>query len=816
MPAPRSRLSLLMPRLSLTALALCLATASAAQSIDGAVTDAATGDPLPGANVAVLDADGAVRGGTSTNAEGRFSLRADLPVELAIRYIGYQTARVRVTDAGPLAVALRPDVSSLGEVTVTPGEDPAVALMRRVIARTRAQRGALGPYAVTVYARTTIRDPEREIKGISEAASEAFWSPDAGWREVIVARKRTTNLGGGSGGAGAIAEGLLDLLAADVTVSGHRLYGPTHPDALDVYRFEIVGTQALDGELVVEVSLEPRRSTASAFQGTLQILFESADVLAADLQPGPSFLFPPPVQIAEARFRQQYVPVAADSSLWLPADLQSTFGIGFGVDGLLQADPFFFDRAAQFSNYRLGAVAPDSLTEGAPVRRAAALDSTRLATPGVAVPLTRSESEAYAAGDSLGKVEEILVFRGPLAPLARRGIVVSSGDGSTDSTAARSPIGFSLDPRLSINPAERIRAGAGLDLRLGSAHVVPYAAFRLADRGLSYGADARLPLVASSSGWRPRLSLVGSVADEVARRVAPSAPPFPTGFLDGPGGYYASERLSGGLRLDLANLGTLRDGGFFTFDTESEAEVRWIAERVRTYDPDDDSLAPGLSGCLADDCLDLGERRASTIVRSVRLDAAFGTLDEPAGLFPRRAISVMVEASPSFLDASPSFWRADALVETRIHTFGRRRVLPAALDLRLSGGVSGGELPLVRQFALEHAFGRGAFGAGTFGSLRGRTDTPDAGDLYALLAWEHSFRTIPFEVLGLDGLARRAYNVLLHGAHARTWGGPLAAERAHHELGVSLSGLFGLFRLDLTQRLDTPNTVVGLGVARVF
>lgn len=66
--------------------------AQTARSLNGTVLDGATGDPLVGANVAVLDAEGAVVGGTSTNPDGRFSLRVEaLPVELAIRYIGYET-----------------------------------------------------------------------------------------------------------------------------------------------------------------------------------------------------------------------------------------------------------------------------------------------------------------------------------------------------------------------------------------------------------------------------------------------------------------------------------------------------------------------------------------------------------------------------------------------------------------------------------------------------------------------------------------------------------------------------------------------------
>ena len=43
----------------------------------------------------ILTAEDAVGGGTSTNPDGRFSLRVEaLPVELAIRYIGYETQRL--------------------------------------------------------------------------------------------------------------------------------------------------------------------------------------------------------------------------------------------------------------------------------------------------------------------------------------------------------------------------------------------------------------------------------------------------------------------------------------------------------------------------------------------------------------------------------------------------------------------------------------------------------------------------------------------------------------------------------------------------
>lgn len=80
--------------------------ASAQRALAGRVTDAATGEPLPGANVAVLGPDGAVVGGTATNTEGQFALRLErVPADLAVRYVGFETAWLRVTDATPVPLA---------------------------------------------------------------------------------------------------------------------------------------------------------------------------------------------------------------------------------------------------------------------------------------------------------------------------------------------------------------------------------------------------------------------------------------------------------------------------------------------------------------------------------------------------------------------------------------------------------------------------------------------------------------------------------------------------------------------------------------
>ena len=111
--------------LLLLALACPLSAAAPTGRLHGHVTDAATGEALPNATVAVVSADR--RYGTLTDAEGRYAL--DLPpgtYDLQFSFIGYSTHRADslhiASDAQvPLVIALQPTTIALREMTVTPG-----------------------------------------------------------------------------------------------------------------------------------------------------------------------------------------------------------------------------------------------------------------------------------------------------------------------------------------------------------------------------------------------------------------------------------------------------------------------------------------------------------------------------------------------------------------------------------------------------------------------------------------------------------------------------------------------------------------------
>ena len=156
-----------------------------------------------------------------------------------------------------------------------------------------------------------------------------------------------------------------------------------------------------------------------------------------------------------------------------------------------------------------------------------------------------------------------------------------------------------------------------------------------------------------------------------------------------------------------------------------------------------------------------------------------------------------------------SFTRYDASAYWRWDTMLSRRLLPATLDVRAIVGASTGELPPQRIHIVER--GNGNFRP--FGTLRAYGGLPYTGKQVAAVFWEHNFRSIPFELVGLRGLAQRGYNMLIFGGHAwiknEVW-------LPRHEVGASLSGILGLFRFDVAKPLSEPGIQWGWGVARLF
>jgi hypothetical protein len=84
------------------------------RQLTGTVKDA-NGAGLPGVSVVVKG----TTSGTTTNAEGKYSITAPSNATLLLSFIGYVTQEVAVGNRGTVDVTLAEDVMQLGEVVVT-------------------------------------------------------------------------------------------------------------------------------------------------------------------------------------------------------------------------------------------------------------------------------------------------------------------------------------------------------------------------------------------------------------------------------------------------------------------------------------------------------------------------------------------------------------------------------------------------------------------------------------------------------------------------------------------------------------------------
>ena len=835
MPRPLLRfvlLTLLLCAAAPAAFAPC-AAAQTAKALRGAVRDAETNDPLPAATVQV---EGTFRG-TIANAEGRYELRVDsLPATIVVRHIGYETLRRPLTAASAARqdVALQPATLEMDALVVA-GETGA-SILRKVIARKQARRARLRTYAADAYNRFTLSN-DTGIVSIAESLTRLFWDDERGTKEVVKSRRQTANLRIEQFlPAGLFVTNLYD---DDIEVGGYTLVGVTRPDALSHYDVEIEGTRVLDGRRVYDLGVRPKSRLKSAFVGTISVLEGAWALLEADLHPGRAFLFPPPVEELSVTYRQQFSDFGKD--VWLPVSFRSHTEVEVALPGLLRVPKITIDQVSRLSNYDVNAPLPDSLYDceaylavdsaavqegallGRTLRGAAAQgtvsqedtaerDAAFAPSEGAAVPLSAQEEAAFASIDSTMTLEKVYAPTGLLARFLKmsgsfndeEGVSVGGEVQDEEDGGLPFDVNYDLIPQVWFNGVDALNAALQVRLDLGERLTLSgQGGYKTGLRAATYGGGLVYDLGRRTTlrgayryGTEPRyhsrlygrffnsLSVLGGGDD----------------YFD----HYGSERIRASVRQHFpkqvhVEVGVLSERSFPVRRTTS-----YDVFGVDNEQPPNPPVQRGF-------------------VRSAFAEVTIGEDELWPGLSGQKRLRLAVEHSfPELLASDFDFTRFTGALDYSVPTFFRRRLLPNQLDVRLTGGTFVGRLPLHR-FGLVEA-SRRPFTA--YGALHTLAARPYEGEQYAALLWEHNFRTVPFEAVGLYGLARRGWGLLLHGGHGRAW---LAEESrlpsdyirrvpdgVHHELGVALNGVLGVLRIDFTARLDRPGFVVGLSTARLF
>jgi hypothetical protein len=770
-------------------------------SVQGFIRDQETKKPLAAANIQIA---GSYRG-TISNEDGKFRVELlKLPDTLNISYIGYETRQEVITEIpeAELNIYLKPILIELPPIIVV-AEDPAIDIMRQVIKRKKIWYKSLKTYRADAYSRLVLEN-DSGIVSIAESISETFWDWQKGPREVIKSKKQTSNLSEDI--TIAFASYIPNFYDDDIDEMGYKVIGPTHPDALKYYDFKLEKIRYLDNQDVFTIRVIPTTKLQPTFEGTIEVIDGAFALLAVDLHPSASILYPWPIQEWNLKYQQQFSNFGR--VYWLPVDYRAEGSIKIGLTGL-QFPTIFYKRITALTDYKINTTLPDSLYQQ---KDFLSVDSITLKDPALfskrkeIVPLVKREEEAYLKLDSTMTLSK--AFK-PSGFLARMVEVRVEEDRNRGAKGGKSEKFFSyFNPQLWFNRVEGLHSGLNftpflkepvkITLSAGYKTALKRGAF---GGGVEYQLEKILPvnfkLVYSSN-----TDMRDGGSQTYSRTISSVAPLLAADdYFD----YYwnKSFQLESGLAIEKLNSMVI-----VRFKSELHSSV---AKQT------DFNLLGSDHKQRPNPAIEAGR------LKSLELGVNFGDAYIPFGMVGQTRIEFGLEySSPRLFANDFDYTRYQLNADLHLNTFLKRRLLPIALDIHLAAGSARGKLPLQKWYSID---GR-LLGFSPFAVLRTLSSRPYEGEKYVAVFIEHNLRTVLFELLGWDYLTKNGIGIIVHGAAGRTW---ISRERLetlpypvqyidhfHQEIGLSVNGLFNLFRFDISQRLDKKETVIGFGLSRFF
>jgi hypothetical protein len=124
--------------------------------IQGKVTDANSGDPIPFSNVTIKG----TTVGTNTDFDGKYKIKLLKPADsIVASYIGYKSKRKKLSKAlvQTIDFQLQEEVQNLQEVVIESGENPAFEILRRVVKnKDKNDKRQLSAYEYDSYSKTEV------------------------------------------------------------------------------------------------------------------------------------------------------------------------------------------------------------------------------------------------------------------------------------------------------------------------------------------------------------------------------------------------------------------------------------------------------------------------------------------------------------------------------------------------------------------------------------------------------------------------------------------------------------------------------------
>jgi hypothetical protein len=708
--------------------------------------------------------------------------------------VGYLPDTVQVLwseSAVRLVLAERPLRSR--EVVVT-AEDPAVKIMRKVLARKVAQADTLKRYTYMLYTKfvaitdtnTALRSTglgDSTVFSILESFSKGYVvRPDAFYNEIIQ-RRQTANINASNN---FVAFGTnLNLYDDELQIINEFIITPFSRNALDAYNFELISDEA---DEVVEIDVFPK-GMRKAFTGTIFIDQKRWVPLEARLTPNSAVNLP---FDAALKVRQTFIetngvvmPEALSMMSTLKADIFFLFSPRLDID--LETFCYDYDFTTPFN---------DDVFEQRRVevaRSAATFDSTYWSR-NQKLPLRKEEAFAYQEianleenGDSLQR-SFIDRYLGPIAWLfARLEREPFSGIGDVFRNnrihGPYSGIGFWFRPDTALDVWARVGYGVN------------------DSRWYGYGALTFYP--DELQKW----SFDGALYSDLKRRDDPNI--VKTNLItftsilfgDDYGDYYYADGWEVGAGYSWGQLKFMQGD---RYARPSMFRVFLQSERQSTA-----VSRPSFSVFGGPDV-----QRANPPIHDGNFSAVGFELYlnyRPERRISRTGMVLRGEYSDeALLQSAATYGRSEWT------GFARMKTLPLwTLDVAASAGWTWGDVPPQKFFSLESSVSGIALGS----AFRVMNVKEFYGDRYATLSIAHNFGEVVPGILRIPNIASFGIEFITFGSVGWSQFTPATLaytnttlpstdttrERVYYEVGLGINRILLFFRFDVTARLSQRN-----------
>lgn len=759
---------------------------------EGYVYDGDTRSPLGFATVQIKHTGE----GTTTNSDGRFIL--ELPAgthDISVSFVGYESfsGSVTVPAGTPVRFYLKPYSIVMPEIVIGSGmEDPAYRIIREAIKRKASNKQGLNSFEYDAYTKK-IFTSAGQIAMIEESFLKGFEEVHKWSREFILANYKTENMKARSSNVSMkdMKFGLLDLSGETNMLLGNRVQLPLSSDAFGYYRYRLLGTTGTGSDLVYIIDVIPDSKIHPLLKGKIYIEGNNYALTGAELTNNEGLTMPYFKGVA-VNYTQK---MNRFGGYWLPQLSHYKVEGEFDFGGLLALDKMEFEQVVSVSSYKINSSFPDSVEKmkvyaANPfyMNDSVMTDSLRTASliSGKAydmqqqtidslrpVPLSASETRAFAELDSTKRIKNFIKPKGALAGLAK---VEDGGDREPekkditgylfkylkyDNTRAG---GISLGGRYQYD-SRRLNFGlsAGYLFGLKTAEYDAYALYRVGESRrdcfiLEYFNHIRT--------WEEKHQFPGIV----------NAAAVTFGLEDNQN-YMWAQGYSLGFKKQISDVIAAR------IDVISEKDTSLTKlYRQRIFN------TPGRASRINPKITEGYDNRLALSVTAGSDPYDYQFMPED-GLFFRGEFSSDKLKS----DFRYSYFRAAG--QLKIKTIFRGLLFSPYLLIRGEGGLVNGSYGpqhlMTPETSLEIVSG--------FGVFKGIKPYEFAGSRMAALHMEHNWRTVIFQSLGLNWLRDQNINVLTGASALKMWNGSgylNKNEKLYYEAYLGLSGILGMLRTD--------------------